>query len=94
MSVVKYHAQITYLAVTVKGYTVEIVQMKGGIREDLMMAKYESEILHQLHPKGYLYWAESHEEKLKRESLREERREKRVRAMDYDDFGGSQYRKA
>jgi hypothetical protein len=31
MSVVKYHAQITYLAVTVKGYTVEIVQMKGGI---------------------------------------------------------------
>ena len=29
MSVVKYHAQITYLAVTVKGYTVEIVQMKG-----------------------------------------------------------------
>eukprot|EP01083_Nonionella_stella_P140302 429969_1 len=78
MSVVKYHAQITYLAVTVKGYTVEIVQMKGGIsvfrcngcsayREDLMMAKYESEILHQLHPKGYLYWAESHKEKLKRE---------------------------
>jgi hypothetical protein len=67
MSVVKYHAQIMYLAVTVKGYTVEIVQMKGGIREDLMMAKYESEILHQLHPKGYLYWAESHEEKLKRE---------------------------
>ena len=68
MSVVKYHAQITYLAVTVKGYTVEIVQMKGGTyREDLMMAKYESEILHQLHPKGYLYWAESHEEQLKRE---------------------------
>ena len=32
-----------------------------------MMAKYESEILHQLHPKGYLYWAESHEEQLKRE---------------------------
>ena len=63
MSVVKYHAQITYLAVTVKGYTVEVVQMKGG----MMMAKYESEILHQLHPKGYLYWAESHEEKLKRE---------------------------
>ena len=31
MSVVKYHAQITYLAVTVKGYTVEIVQMKGDI---------------------------------------------------------------
>ena len=31
MSVVKYHAQITYLAVTVKGYTVEVVQMKGGI---------------------------------------------------------------
>ena len=27
MSVVKYHAQITYLAVTVKGYTVEIVQI-------------------------------------------------------------------
>ena len=70
MSVVKYHAQITYLAVTVKGYTAEIVQMKGGISvrwEDLMMAKYESEILHQLHPKGYLYWAESHEEQLKRE---------------------------
>ena len=47
-----------------------------------MMAKYESEILHQLHPKGYLYWAESHEEKLKREERR---------AMDYDDFGSSQY---
>ena len=31
MSEVKYHAQITYLAVTVKGYTVEIVQMKGDI---------------------------------------------------------------
>ena len=95
MSVVKYHAQITYLAVTVKGYTIEIVQMKGNnspifqvqccsaYREDLMMAKYESEILHQLHPKGYLYWAESHEEKLKR-----------VRAMDYNDFGSSQYRQA
>ena len=55
MSVVKYHAQIMYLAVTVKGYTVEIVQMKGGIREDLMMAKYESEILHQLHPKGSIH---------------------------------------
>ena len=35
--------------------------------------------------KGYLYWAESHKEKLKREESE---------TMDYDDFGGSQYRQA
>ena len=56
MSVVKYHAQITYLTVTAKGYTDEIHCADEGGIEDLMMAKYESEILHQLHPKGYKRW--------------------------------------
>ena len=41
-----------------------VVVSCSAYREDLMMAKCKSEILH---PKGYLYWAESHEEQLKRE---------------------------